>query len=98
MDKLTKTNYMICGMIAEYQAKQDPKLFNKIVGLKFKDLRLQKNITVEAIVEDNKPYFSSVYDVYKFEKGIKTDVSKLFALQNYFDYDVNKLFTRLGGK
>lgn len=95
MNKLVKSNYMFKGMVEDFKKKPDAKLFNQIIGLKFKFIRLDKNITAEAVVEDNKIYFHSVYDLYKFEKGIKTDVAKLYALSNYFNYDMTQLFERL---
>jgi|TARA_Y100001938_G_C8054942_1_gene413906 hypothetical protein len=95
MNKLVKSDYMFKGMVEDFKKKPNAKLFNQIIGLKFKNIRLDKNITAEAVVEDNNLYFSSVFDLYKFEKGIKTDVSKLFALQKYFKYDVVQLFERL---
>ena len=75
---------MLKGMLASFKEKEDGRLFNRIVGIKFKNIRLNKNMTAEAVVQDNKKYFHSIYDLYKFEKGIKTDVSKLFALQQYY--------------
>jgi len=95
MDKERKTDYLIDGMIVEIKKKPSGKLFNQLIGLKFKSLRLKCKLTVDAVVEDNKPYFNSVYDLYKFEKGIKSDGSKLCALQSYFKYDVKDLFDRL---
>ena len=68
------------------------QLLRNAIGLKFKLIRLEKNITAEAVVQDNKPYFNTVYDLYKFEKGIKTDVSKLFALTKYYD-DTDAMFS-----
>ena len=94
MDKVIKNNYLINGMIESYKKKPSAKLFNQIVGTKFKDIRLHKNITAEAVVQDNQLYFNSVYDLYRFEKGIKTDVSKLFALVKYYEYDVKFLLER----
>ena len=95
MDKQKTYDYLIKGMMIAFTKEKSSKLFNQIVGLKFKSLRLKKNITVEAVVDDNKTYFKSVYDLYKFEKGIKSDGSKLCALQSYFKYDVKDLFDRL---
>lgn len=95
MDKIKKTDYLIDGMIVEIKKKPSGKLFNQLIGLKFKSIRLKCKLTVDAVVEDNKPYFNSVYDLYKFEKGIKSDGSKLCALQSYFKYDVKDLFDRL---
>ena len=95
MNKQIKTDYMIKGMIEEFKKKPHAKLFNQIVGLKFKNIRLEKDITAEAVVDDNNIYFSSIFDLYKFEKGIRTDVSKMYALQKYYKYDVLQLFERL---
>ena len=86
---------MFKGMVEEYKKNPSPKLFNQIVGLKFKNLRLDKNITAEAVVEDNKIYFNSIYDLYKFEKGIKTDCSKTYALSKYFKFSFVKYFNFL---
>jgi len=68
MNKIVKSGYMIKGMVEDYKKKPDAKLFNQIIGLKFKNIRLEKNITAEAVVEDNKIYFNSIYELYKFEK------------------------------
>ena len=95
MNKLVKSNYMFKGMVEDFKKKPDAKLFNQIIGLKFKFIRLDKNITAEAVVEDNKTYFHSIYDLYKFEKGIKTDVSKIYALSKYFKFSFEKYFTFL---
>ena len=51
-------------------------------------------MTAEAVVQDNKKYFHSIYDLYKFEKGIKTDVAKMFALSKYYNYDINFFWRR----
>lgn len=95
MNKLVKSDYMLKGMVEDFKKKPNAKLFNQIIGLKFKHIRLDKNITADAVVEDNNLYFSSIFDLYKFEKGIKTDVSKLYALQKYYKYDVSLLLERL---
>ena len=94
MDKETKSNFMLKGMLASFKEKEDGRLFNRIVGIKFKNIRLNKNMTAEAVVQDNKKYFHSIYDLYKFEKGIKTDVSKMFALSKYYNYDINFFWQR----
>ena len=88
MDKQKKYDYLIKGMMIAFTKDKSSKLFNQIVGLKFKTLRLKKNITVEAVVDDNKTYFKSVYDLYKFEKGIKSDASKLWNLSKYYGFDL----------
>ena len=95
MDREIKTNYMIKGMVEDFKNKPNSKLLNQIIGLKFKHIRLEKTITAEAVVEDNKEYFNSIYDLYKFEKGIKTDVSKLYCLCKYYKYDIVQLLERL---
>lgn len=95
MNKLIKSDYMIKGMVEDFRKKPNAKLFNQIIGLKFKHIRLEKNITADAVVEDNKIYFNSIFDLYKFEKGIKTDVAKLFCLTKYYKYDITQLLERL---
>ncbi len=95
MNKQTKTNYMLKGMVEDFKKKPNAKLFNQIIGLKFKNIRLEKNTTADAVVEDNKEYFNSIFDLYKFEKGIKTDVAKLYCLCRYFKYDITILLERL---
>ena len=94
MKNLDKLNYEIIGMMETFKKKPDAKLCNRITGLKFKYLRLFQGITAEAVVQDNKPYFNTVYDLYKFEKGIKTDVAKMFALSKYYNYDINFFWQR----
>ena len=69
-----------------------------MVGIKFKQIRLEKNLTAEKVVDKNKRFFSSVYDLYKFERGIKTDVAKLLCLIKYYDYDINFLADRFNWK
>jgi hypothetical protein len=88
MDKTKKTDYLIDGMIVEIRKKPSAKLFNQLIGLKFKSVRLKQKLTADAVVEDNKPYLNSVYDLYKFEKGIKSDASKLWNLSKYYRFDL----------
>mgnify|MGYP003133051812 CR=1 FL=1 len=88
MNKKVKTDYILKGMEVELNKKPSSKLFNQIIGLKFKSIRLNNNLTAEAVVEDNKIYFNSIYELYKFEKGIKQDGSKLFRLSKYFNFDL----------
>ena len=95
MNKQIKTNYMIKGMVQDFKKKPNAKLLNQIIGLKFKNIRLEKNITADAVVEDNKEYFNSIFDVYKFEKGIKADIAKLYSLSKYYKYNINILFEPL---
>jgi len=94
MDKQTKSNFMLKGMIASFKERESGQLFNRIVGIKFKNIRLSKNITVDAVVQDNKKYFHSIYDLYKFEKGMKTDVAKMYILSKYYNYDINYFWQR----
>ena len=79
MDKQTKSHYLLKGMLAEFQTKPQARLLNKMVGIKFKQIRLEKNLTAEKVVDKNKRFFSSVYDLYQFERGLKTDVAKFYA-------------------
>ena len=94
MDKETKSNFMLKGMLASFKEKEDGRLFNRIVGIKFKNIRLNKNMTAEAVVQDNKKYFHSIYDLYKFERGIKTDVARMLCLLKYYDYKIQFLEDR----
>ena len=98
MDKQTKSNFMLKGMIESFKERPSSQLFNRIVGIKFKNIRLDKGITAEEVIQDNKLYFHSIYDLYKFEKGIKTDVAKMFALSNYYNYDMNFFWQRFKWK
>ena len=61
MDKQTKSNFILKGMLASFKEKESGQLFNRIVGVKFKNIRLDKNMTAEAVVQDNKKYFHSIY-------------------------------------
>ena len=49
MDKKQKTNLLLDGMINKFRRTKDPhehyRLFNNLLGLKFKQIRLEKNIT-----------------------------------------------------
>ena len=94
MDKQTKSNFMLKGMIESFKERPSSQLFNRIVGIKFKNIRLDKGITAEEVIQDNKLYFHSIYDLYKFEKGMKTDVAKMFALSKYYNYDINFFWQR----
>ena len=95
MDKKQKTNLLLDGMINKFRRTKDPhehyRLFNNILGLKFKQIRLEKNITAEAVVQDNKEVLNDVHSLYKFEQGI-FHFGKLYTLTNYYDVDVNDLF------
>ena len=52
----------------------------------------------ETVVDKNKRFFSSVYDLYKFERGIKTDVARMLCLIKYYDYDIKFLEDRFNWK
>lgn len=95
MNKELKTDYMLKGMIEDFKKKPNHRLLDQIIGLKFKHIRLKKDITAEAVVQDNKLYFKTIYSLYKFEKGMRTTTSKLFALSQYYRYDITQLFERL---
>ena len=95
MDKKKANGYLVEGMIVAFRDKPNGNLLNKIVGAKFKDIRNKQNKTAEAVVGDNKKFFTSVYDLYKFERGMKTDTSKLFALCSYYKYDILQFYSRI---
>ena len=95
MDRLRKSDLMFKGMVVNFLEKPDSKLLDQIIGRKFQNIRLEKNITVEAVVEDNKAYFGSIQDLYKFERGIKTNGSRLFALAKYYKYNIVHLIDSL---
>ena len=60
MRNLEKLKYEIIGMEETLKKKPNPKLFNKLTGLRFKLLRLEQGMTAEAVVQDNKIYFKKV--------------------------------------
>ena len=66
MDKQTKSHYLLKGMFAEFQMKPQARLLNKMVGIKFKQIRLEKLIKIQN-------------DLLNFEKIYQTIVS-LFDL------------------
>jgi hypothetical protein len=94
MDKKEKTNLLLSGLISKLKkakTSQRNRLLNNAIGLKFKLIRLEKNITAEAVVQDNKEVLNDVHSLYKFEQGI-FHFGKLYTLTNYYDVDVNDLF------
>ena len=94
MDKKQKTNLLLSGLISKLKkakTSQRNRLLNNAIGLKFKLIRLEKNITAEAVVQDNKEVLNDVHSLYKFEQGI-FHFGKLYTLTNYYDVDVNDLF------
>ena len=99
MDKKQKTNLLLDGMINKFRRTKDPdehyRLFNNLLGLKFKQIRLEKNITAEAVVQDNKKVLCNVYGLYKFELGSSVSAWKLYALSNYYNFNVNDFFKQI---
>ena len=94
MDKKEKTNLLLSGLISKLKkakTSQRNRLLNNAIGLKFKLIRLEKYITAEAVVQDNKEVLNDVHSLYKFEQGI-FHFGKLYTLTNYYDVDVNDLF------
>ena len=96
MDKKEKTNLLLNGLASKLRSvklksSERNKLLNNAIGLKFKLIRLEKNITAEAVVQDNKEVLNDVHSLYKFEQGI-FHFGKLYTLTNYYDVDVNDLF------
>ena len=49
---------MTTEMIEDFKKKPSHKLLDQIIGLKFKHIRLKKDITAEAVVGDNPLYFA----------------------------------------
>ena len=94
MYKKEKTNLLLSGLISKLKkakTSQRNRLLNNAIGLKFKLIRLEKNITAEAVVQDNKEVLNDVHSLYKFEQGI-FHFGKLYTLTNYYDVDVKDLF------
>ena len=96
MDKREKAYLLLDGMINKLKAKKKHssernQLLRNAIGLKFKLIRLEKNITAEAVVQDNKEVLSDVHSLYKFEQGA-FHFGKLYALANYYKVDANDLF------
>jgi hypothetical protein len=100
MDKKEKNNHLLNGMIIQFKKTknidehENLRLFNNILGLKFKQIRLDKKITAEAVVEDNKKVLKTVNGLYKFELG-KISAWKLWALSNYYKFNVDNFFKQL---
>jgi|TARA_R100001460_G_scaffold3675_6_gene10948 hypothetical protein len=94
MDREMKLNFLLDGMVSKYKKTKQPLLLNKIIGLKFKSIRLKKNITAEAVVQDNSSVLSSTHSLYKFELGATT-VKKLFALSKYYKTSVDDIIKQL---
>ncbi len=100
MDKKEKNNHLLNGMIIQFKKTKSIdefehyRLFNNILGLKFKQIRLEKNITAEAVVEDNKKVLKTVNGLYKFELG-NISTWKLWALSGYYKFNVDNFFKQL---
>jgi len=95
MNKKIKNDYLLKGMILDYKKSPKKNILDEIIGIKFKQIRIDKNITVEAVVQDNKGFFNTVYDLYKFEKGKKVHASMMVCLSKYYKYDTTILFEQL---
>ncbi len=105
MNKKEKNSIMLNGLVDIY--KQYPllevnstsnkvDLFNNIIGIKLKKIRLDKGITAEAVVHDTDA-FNTINGLYKFEKGI-ISVYKLMVLCNYYDVKIDTILQTLTRK
>ena len=105
MDKKKKNSIMLNGLTDEYyNASQNygvqkmplekvVKLFNEVIGIKLKKIRLDKGITAEAVVHDTDA-FNTINGLYKFEKGI-ISVYKLMVLCNYYNVKIDTILQTL---
>ena len=101
MNKKEKNSIMLDGLVNIYEQynvnehhftkKQD--IFNNIIGIKLKKIRLDKGITAEAVVHDTDA-FNTINGLYKFEKGI-ISVYKLMVLCNYYDVKIDTILQTL---
>ena len=101
MNKKEKNSIMLDGLVNIYEQynvnehhftkKQD--IFNNIIGIKLKNIRLDKGITAEAVVHDTDA-FNTINGLYKFEKGI-ISVYKLMVLCNYYDVKIDTILQTL---
>ena len=105
MNKTEKNSIMLNGLVDIY--KQYPllevnstsnkvDLFNNIIGIKLKKIRLDKGITADAVVHDTDA-FKTINGLYKFEKGI-ISVYKLMVLCNYYDVKIDTILQTLTRK
>ena len=105
MNKKEKNSIMLNGLVDIY--KQYPvleanstsnkvDLFNNIIGIKLKNIRLDKGITAEAVVHDTDA-FNTINGLYKFEKGI-ISVYKLMVLCDYYDVKIDTILQTLTRK
>ena len=73
--------------------KEASKLFNECIGIKLKNIRLDKGITAEAVIHDTDA-FKTINGLYKFEKGI-ISVCKFVILCNYYEVSTDKILQPL---
>jgi len=96
MDKKQKNSIMLNGLVGVYKETPKVDLFNNIIGIKLKKIRLDKGITAEAVVHDTDA-FNSINGLYKFEKGI-ISVYKLMVLCNYYNVKTDTILQTLTRK
>ena len=96
MDKKQKNSIMLNGLVGVYKETPKVDLFNNIIGIKLKKIRLDKGITAEAVVQDTDA-FNNINGLYKFEKGI-ISVYKLMVLCNYYNVKIDTILQTLTRK
>ena len=87
---------MLNGLVGVYKETPKVDLFNNIIGIKLKKIRLDKGITAEAVVQDTDA-FNNINGLYKFEKGI-ISVYKLMVLCNYYNVKIDTILQTLTRK
>ena len=87
---------MLNGLVGVYKETPKVDLFNNIIGIKLKKIRLDKGITAEAVVQDTDA-FNNINGLYKFEKGI-ISVYKLMVLCNYYNVKTDTILQTLTRK
>ena len=96
MNKKEKNSIILNGLVGVYKETPKIDLFNSIIGIKLKKIRLDKGITAEAVVHDTDA-FKTINGLYKFEKGI-ISVYKLMVLCNYYDVKIDTILQTLTRK
>ena len=102
MNKREKNSIMLNALTNKYySATQINKenvssIFNEVIGVKLKKIRLDKGITAEAVVHDTDA-FNTINGLYKFEKGI-ISVYKLMVLCNYYNVKIDTILQTLTRK
>ena len=102
MNKKEKNSIMLIALTNKYySATQINKenvsnIFNEVIGVKLKKIRLDKGITADAVVHDTDA-FKTINGLYKFEKGI-ISVYKLMVLCNYYDVKIDTILQTLTRK